>query len=134
MKKRDRVAGVMALAILMGSIAMSGFPLTNEAIAADPVTLTVSNPGGASEVTKLFSPRLANLHGKTICELTNDSWEDKRTFPLIRELLQKMYPTAKFFPFTKFPKYIGKREMVAKDVGKALKTAGCDAVIVGNAG
>jgi hypothetical protein len=105
-----------------------------EAAEAGPVTLEVYDPTGAMEVTHLFAPRLDTLEGKTICEVTNASWQNDRTSPYIRELLQNMYPTATFIPYTEFPEYVGKYEMVAEGVGEALKAAGCDAAIVGNAG
>jgi len=62
----------------------------------------VYDPTGSAEVTQLFAPRLADLNGKTICEVSNDSWEAQRTFPLIRALLQKQFPTAKIIPYTEF--------------------------------
>ncbi len=52
------------------------------------------------QVTPLHAPRLADLNGKTICELSNDNWEWQRTFPVIRELLQRQFPTAKIIPYT----------------------------------
>ena len=38
-----------------------------------------------------------------ICELSADKWEAGRTFPALRELLQKRFPTARILPFTEFP-------------------------------
>ena len=100
--------------------------------AAAPVTLKVYDPTGAIEVTQLFAPRLADLHGKTICELSNGSWEAHRTFPVIRELLQRQFPTAKFIPYTDFP--VGTAKIDVPGIGNVVKKKGCDAVIVGNAG
>ena len=58
-----------------------------------PVTLEVFDPTGASEVTEVHAPRLDTLDGKTICEISQEpdgqSWEARRTFPFIRELLKK---------------------------------------------
>lgn len=68
-------------------------------MAADPVTLEVYDATGAFEITKLHAPRLPDLNGKTICEISNNQWEARRTFPLIRELLQKQFPTAKIIPY-----------------------------------
>jgi hypothetical protein len=106
-----------------------------------PVTLTLYNPTGAAEVTQLFAPRIDTLAGKTICEVSNDAWESNRTFPLIRELLQKMYPTAKFIPYTEFSPTItgatGSPTYGGIDDDKTaafVKAKGCQAVIVGNAG
>jgi hypothetical protein len=102
-----------------------------EPAAAGPVTLEVYDPTGAFEVTQLHAPRLDTLEGKTICEVANGSWEYDRTFPLIRELLQNMYPTAKIIPYTELP--TASYEEIGK-VPEAVTAAGCDAVISGNAG
>ncbi len=123
--------GAMFVA-LIGLYAMLTLP-GKGAVAADPVTLEVFDPTGAVEVTQLFAPRLADLHGKIICELSNDSWEAQRTFPVIRELLQRQFPTAKIIPYTDFVK--GNRELEgAKDIGDVVVKKGCQAVVVGNAG
>src|SRR5689334_936443 len=66
--------------------------------------LQVFEPTGATEVTHTFAPRLDTLENKTICELYNDMWQGIRTFPLIRNLLQKQYPTTKFIPYTDVPR------------------------------
>jgi len=99
---------------------------------AAPVTLEVFDPTGAFEVSQLFSPRLDTLEGKTICEVSNDSWQSERTFPLIRELLQNQYPTMTIIPYTEFPH--GTDEIDVEEKWDQLKEAGCDAVIVGNGG
>jgi hypothetical protein len=94
--------------------------------------LKVYNPSGAFEVTQAFAPRVADLNGKTICEVTDGIWEANRTFPLIASLLLKQFPTAQVIPPEQFPMLD-----VAKDVPgleDAVKKAGCQAVIVGNAG
>ena len=131
MKGKFCVGGVVVL--LLGFMAMAGALLTKEAVAAEPVTLEVYDPTGAIEVTQLFSARVPDLHGKTICELSNDSWEAHRTFPAIRELLQRQFQTAKIIPYTEFVK--GNRELEsARDIGDVVVKKGCQAVIVGNAG
>ncbi len=61
-------------------------------------SLEVYDPTGTIEMTELYAPRLADLSGKTICELSDLTWEDHRTFPLIRELLQKRFPDVKIIP------------------------------------
>ncbi len=45
------------------------------------VSLEVYDPTGAVEITELYAPRLNDLNGKTICELSDRVWEDYRTFP-----------------------------------------------------
>ncbi len=99
---------------------------------AQNVELEVFEPTGALEATQLHAPRIDNLAGKTICEIWNGHFEGQRTFPLIRELLKKSWPTVKFIPYTELP--IGRRQIQARDIGKIVKDKGCDAVIVGNGG
>ncbi len=101
-------------------------------VAAEPVVLEVFNPTGAIEVTETFAPRIDTLHGKTICEISNGAWEDHRTFPLVRELLQRQFPTAKFISYTEFP--VGTSKIDNDKVAALIKQKGCQAAIVGNAG
>ena len=94
------------------------------------VSLEVYDPTGMVERTVCHAPRLADLSGKTICELSDLQWEDYRTFPQIRELLQKRFPDAKIIPYTEFPGAYG---VDAEALAKLIKEKGCEAVIVGNA-
>lgn len=96
------------------------------------VTLEVFNPCGLVGTTSPHAPRLSELNGKTICEVSNGSWEDDRIFPLIRGLLQKQFPTAKFIPYTEFP--VGSDQIDIDEIGRIVKDRGCQAAIVGNAG
>lgn len=95
-----------------------------------PPFVEVYDPTGAIEATESHAPRLEGLNGKTICELSDRVWEDNRTFPLIRELLQKRFSDMEIVPYTQFPNVYGIKDDV---LIKALKEKGCDAVIVGNA-
>jgi hypothetical protein len=92
------------------------------------VTLEVYDPTGAVEVPVTFAKRLDTLAGKTIGQVGH-SWEGHRMHPLIKELLEKLYPTAKIIPHSEMPDYTDP-ELVAK----AVKEKKCDAVIFGNAG
>ncbi len=95
-------------------------------------SLEVYNPTGTIEITELYAPRLADLSGKTICELSDHSYESGRTFPVIRELLQRRFPDVKIVPYTEFPNILGAEADV--DVLSDLpKEKGCDGAIVGNA-
>ena len=105
-------------------------PSTWEALAAEPARLEVYDPSGAFEITQLFAPRLGDLHGKTICEVSDGMWQDYRTFPLIRELIQRQFPTAKIVPFSEFPNAYDESGAIS-DV---VKKKGCQAAILGNAG
>ena len=124
----------MAMAMEEKEVKMKGgIYITEKApTAAGPVSLEVYSPTGAIKVTQLFSPRLPDLHGKTICELSNEMWETQRMFPVIRELLQRQFPTAKIIPYTEFVR--GRIELEnAEDIGDIVAEKGGQAVITGNA-
>jgi hypothetical protein len=96
------------------------------------VELEVFDPTGAGEVTHLHAPRLSDLNGKTICELSNGLWEAHRIFPLIRELLTKQFPDVKIIPYTEFP--VGKGGIDDEKIAEMVKKKGGHAVITGTAG
>ena len=93
--------------------------------------MEVYNPAGCIETGNLHAPRLDSLSSKTICELPYGQWEDHRTFPVFRELLQKRFPDAKIIPCTEFPSFVGKEMDV---IAGLVKEKGCDCVIIGNCG
>ncbi|MBI4331193.1 MAG: hypothetical protein HY673_07930 [Chloroflexi bacterium] len=97
-----------------------------------PVTLEVYDPTGAVEVTHIHAPRLADLRGKTICEISNGQWEHDRTFPLIRGLLQKQFPTLKVIDYTQFPTLSATADVTGLEA--LVKAKGVEGAIVGNAG
>ena len=84
-------------------------------------------------------PRLSDLRGKTICEVTNGSFKSDVTFSIIRELLQKRYPDLRVIPYSEFPiQWVAGHttdllERVDTAVALMLQK-GCDAVITGNGG
>ncbi len=92
-------AGLIAGSTAIGSVAGLAPAVTQ---AADAVTLSVYDPTGAINVSQLYAKRLDTLAGKTICEIADDNWQDVRTFPVIRELIMKQYPTAKIITYDKF--------------------------------
>jgi hypothetical protein len=96
------------------------------------VGLEVFDPTGAAEVTYLHAPRLSDLNGKTICELSNGLWEAHRILPLIRELLTKQFPEVKIIPYTEFP--VGKGGIDNEKIAEMVKKKGGHAVITGTAG
>ena len=130
--KRRRYFEVF-LFVLIGLFTISGVSFTKDVMAADSVTLEVYNPSGAFEVNQTFAPRLADLNGKTICEVSDGLWESQRTFPLIRSLLQRQFPTAKIVPYDQFPIQTG-ADITVANIGDLVKAKGCQGVIVGNAG
>jgi hypothetical protein len=91
--------------------------------------LEVYNPCGNIEVANVHAPRLGTLSGKTICELSDGIWEHARTFPRIRELLQKRLPDLKIIPYSELP--VG--DIDIEGIGEVVKGKRCDGVIVGNA-
>jgi hypothetical protein len=119
---------------LVLALFVAGFVVitTPAATAQSPVTLTTYNPTGAFEVTQAFAPRVADLNGKTICMVTNGSWQASRTDPLILGLVQKQYPTATLISSDKFPKLSTTADVPGLE--DAVTKAGCQAVILGNAG
>jgi hypothetical protein len=105
---------------------------------AGPVRLEVLSPLSKFAITKENAARVDSLQGKTICEVweTGDYGGD-RTFPVLRELLQKRFPDAKFVPYTDFPigqRYPDPRWVPHDKVAETLKAKGCDAVLLGNGG
>ncbi len=98
------------------------------------VSLEVYDPTGTMEIIQRHAPRLDDLSGKTICEIPGIRlWEWYRTFPYIRERLQKRFPDAKIVPYTEFP---GEYNSGTGDevLSRLLREKQCDGVIVGNAG
>lgn len=100
--------------------------------AAEPAVLEVYDPTGAMEVTEVHAPRLDTLAGKTICELSNDTWQAHRVLPEVRRLLKERFPTARFIPFTEFP--MGADKIDQEQTAELIVQKGCQAVITGNAG
>ena len=92
--------------------------------------LEVYDPAGTVDLTEKHAPRLETLSGKTICELSDRMWEDSRTFPHIRKILQSRFPDAKIIPFTEFPGVYG---VTDEALAEAVRKSGCDGTVVGNA-
>ena len=98
------------------------------------VTLNVYDPTGAVEIKYEFAPRLDTLDGKTIAFISDDMWEDDRTFPVIERLINDKYPTATVLREDQFPRGVNIITQTTSGIADALKAAGVDAVIAGNAG
>ena len=93
--------------------------------------LKVYDPTGAMEITEVHAPRLDTLEGKTIAELSNDTWQAHRVLPEIRRLLQERFPTARFIPYTEFP--TGNEGIDTEKAAEIVARTGAHAVIIGNA-
>ncbi len=97
----------------------------------------VSPVGGEVVRQTTIAPRLADLAGKTVCEMWNGLFKGNFTFPVIRELLQEKYPGVKVIPYTEFPFFFGSdnptsQVELARKMAALAKEKGCDAVISGN--
>ena len=80
-------------------------------------------------------PRLPDLSGKKVCELSDNLFRAEEVFPIIRESLVKRYPGIKFVEYSEFGDTHGttEREVVAA-LPDLLHKHGCDAVISGIGG
>ena len=93
----------------------------------DSVILEVFDPTGAIEAPLTFAKRLDTLAGKKIAQVGH-SWEADRVHPLIKELLEKEFPTVQIIPHTDMPDYTDLKLLL-----KSVEENKCDAVIFGNA-
>ncbi len=125
-------AGLIVGGAALSSAALIAGAPAQTASAQTPVSIEVFDPGGAFEVTQLFSKRLDTLDGKKIGMIMGSPvWEADRTHPLIASLLQKQFPTLKIVAYTDLPRT---NTNDPDSVAKVVKDMGLDAVIVGNAG
>jgi hypothetical protein len=78
------------------------------------------------------APRLADLNGKTICELWDILFRGDTIYPLVRSHLRARFPGVKFVDHTKFGNFHGAREReVVASLPDKLREYGADGVIVG---
>jgi hypothetical protein len=115
----------------MGGRIMSGEVFPSIRKEKGMVNLEVFNPTGEVDGEMGYAPRLDDLNGKTICEISNRLWQADRTFERIRNLIQARYPDAKILPYTEFPN--GSLQIDTVEIGERVKKKGGQAVIVGNA-
>ena len=82
-----------------------------------------------------LGPRLSDLKGKTICELSDWMFRAEEVFPIIRELLLRRYPGIKFVNYSVFGNTHGPKEAeVIAALPDRLHKHGYDAVISGVGG
>jgi len=101
------------------------------------IKLEVLKPFTDTIITLKNAPRLDSLENKTICEVGGTGgWGEAKTFPVIRELLKKRFPSVKFVSHTDLPNTPGSSAYKDQldNVIKVVKEKKCDAVIVGNGG
>ena len=91
--RRKMLGATFAAGAAAGIAALSGCkqeetPVTPEPATPatpEPVKFKVYDPSGAMQITQMFAPRLDTLEGKTIAFVADDSWEDARMFPIIKQ-------------------------------------------------
>lgn len=80
-------------------------------------------------------PRIADLNGKTICELSDYSFRGEEIFPIVRESLRRQYPGIRFIEYMTFGNTHGSAETeVIQNLPAMLEANGCDGVISGVGG
>jgi hypothetical protein len=81
------------------------------------------------------APRIADLSGKTICELSDYGFRAEEIFPLIRTSLSQRYPGVKFVEYATFGNTHGPQENeIIASLPEKLRQYNCDAVISGIGG
>jgi len=137
----------LLLALLLAAFVVVTSPV---ATAQGPVTATtyeVVYPYGRPTM-KVLTPvaRPDTLEGKTVCGLWGGAFHFEETFPVIKDVLAKKYPTAKFIGPDEMGKAAEFKEILggtgkfasgwdAKNpdlVAKVVKQFKCDVAIVGN--
>ena len=100
-------------------------------VPSSPVSLKVHNPTGVFEVRQMHAPRLPDLNGRTIAELSNGGWQDQRIFAEVRRLITGKFPDVKLLPYSEFP--VGSERIDRESTIDMLVARGAEAVITGNA-
>jgi hypothetical protein len=82
-----------------------------------------------------LKPRPTDLHGMTICELSDYGFKAEEIFPIVRESLSKRYSGIKFIEYPVFGNIHGLQEAeIVANLPDKLHQHGCDAVISGVGG
>jgi hypothetical protein len=102
-------------------------------VSGGPQKMSIYDINGAQEIMYLYAARLGTLNGKKVAGLAADptKWQTHRTFPYIFDLIKAAYPQVTILPQTQFTQGTGIND---DNVVTAVKNAGADAVITGNAG
>ena len=78
------------------------------------------------------APRVADLNGKTICELWDVIFRGETIYPLVREHIRAKFPRAKFVDYSEFGNFYGPHgDKITQELPAKLRAHGCDAAIVG---
>jgi hypothetical protein len=94
-------------------------------------SLTVFNPSGATEITRLHALRLESLANKNVAMLSDDMWQAHRMLPMIRAYLEANYPGIEVLPEAEVP--MSSTAIDREETVDLLVQRGIDAVVVGNA-
>ena len=138
-RRRALQLGAALAAGALGSAALAGCKKEEESAptpAPTPTTyeMKIFDPTGSIEIKQLHAPRLDTLEGKTIGFVSDDAWEDDRTFAELKRLIERDYPSITIITQDNFTHGI---EAITKDnngIAPKMKEMGVDAAIVGNAG
>jgi hypothetical protein len=100
---------------------------------SEPVYKAVWPLGKSTGQIISMKPRIADLAGKTICELSHGGFRDQEIRPIVEEVLAKEFPGIKFVDHTVFGNIHGPRNTaeVLAALPDNLRKQGCDAVITG---
>ena len=79
------------------------------------------------------APRLPDLNGMTIGEISNRAWEADNVFPVFENMLKKRYPDIKFVSYEDLPNESA-NIVDNEELPGIVAAKGCDAVIGGVAG
>ena len=128
-----QVTGAAAAAAMLAGCAKTE-PTPEPAPAPTSYELTVYEPTGSIAITQLHAPRLDTLDNKTIAFVSDDAWEDTRTFAEIKRLIEANYPTVTIVTQDNFIHGIEQITKANNGIPEVMKELGVDAAIVGNAG
>jgi hypothetical protein len=136
LKDAGLIAGGAALASTV--LAAACGPKTSATTGSTSVSggaqkMSIYDINGAQEIMYLYAARLGTLNGKKVAGLAADptKWQTHRTFPYIFDLVKAAYPQVTILSQTMFTQGTGIND---DNVVSAVKNAGADAVITGNAG
>ena len=135
-RRRALQIGAAFGAGILGAASLGGCKKEEPAPAPAPekYEMKVYDPTGSIEITQLHTARLDTLDGKTIGFVSDDAWEDDRTFAEIKRLIERDYPTVTVLTQDNFTHGIEAITKANNGVAEQMKALGVDAAIVGNAG
>jgi len=134
LKDAGLIAGGAALASTALAAACNGTTNTGATtVSGGAQKMSIYDINGAQEIMYLYAARLGTLNGKKVAGLAADptKWQTHSTFPYIFDLVKAAYPQVIILSQTMFTQGTGIND---DNVVTAVKNAGADALITGNAG